>query len=178
MTRHSKTPEQEARLLLEETCLGDVPVDVEAIAEALGIVIRYVEEPSPVSGVLVQDDNGSPIIGVNYNHHPNRRRFTIAHELGHYRLHRGKRNMFVDREVFRRDEVSSLAVDRLEIEANAFAASLLMPEDELLADAERAIRRLGPKPDAERLSKNLARQYSVSKQAMSFRLANLGIIQF
>ncbi len=59
-----------------------------------------------------------------------RQRFTIAHELGHFFLHRASSTVFVDAApIFFRDESSSNGSQREEIEANAFAAELLMPED-------------------------------------------------
>ena len=77
---------------------------------------------------------GQVLIGVNSLHHSNRRRFTVAHECGHLLLHAGE--TFIDKS-FRvnwRDGVSSLAVDRHEIEANQFAAELLMPFEMVVAD--------------------------------------------
>ena len=75
--------------------------------------------------------NGVGIIGVNALHHPNRQRFTAAHELAHHELHPDEiRNEVHVDEVFRvlrRDDVAAQGVDWREIEANAFAAELLMP---------------------------------------------------
>ena len=58
-----------------------------------------------------------------------RQRFTIAHELGHRALHPGRELILdVPVRVNLRDKTSSMASDIEEIEANAFAATLLMPE--------------------------------------------------
>src|SRR4051812_22563300 len=106
-----------------------VPVDVEAAAKACGVRVVHQDLEDSVSGMLVIKD-GHGVIGVNQNHHPNRRRFTIGHELGHYILHRRKAKVFVDASpVFFRDETSADGTETQEVDANAFAAELLMPEN-------------------------------------------------
>jgi Zn-dependent peptidase ImmA (M78 family) len=71
--------------------------------------------------------------------------------------------------VQRRDENSSLAIDVSEIEANRFAAELLIPYDFIMADlADYSI-----DIEEERLIEGLAKKYAVSAQAMTFRLNNL-----
>ncbi|WP_246763637.1 ImmA/IrrE family metallo-endopeptidase [Rhizobium sp. 007] len=111
---------------------------------------------------------GVTIIGVNSEQSKQRQRFTIAHEFGHYLLHEGL-GAHVDREyrINFRDATSSQASSVLEIEANFFAANLLMPEDFLEADdAELAI------DDDVQVAK-LASRYGVSRHAMSLRLGKL-----
>ncbi|MGW1786468.1 ImmA/IrrE family metallo-endopeptidase [Streptomyces sp. NPDC002143] len=72
---------------------------------------------------------------VNQTHSHERRRFTVAHELAHLRLHRGRPLILdTDTRVNYRNTVSSMATDREEIEANRFAAALLAPET-LVRDA-------------------------------------------
>jgi predicted transcriptional regulator len=74
--------------------------------------------------------------------------------------------------VRRRDGTSSLAIDPLEIEANRFAAEILMPYDMMWSDLARA------DFDYENVEevKPLARRYIVSPQAMLHRVANIGHI--
>src|SRR5262245_61528186 len=101
------------------------PVPVERLAEGLGAEIVYQSFEGDVSGMLYRDENRN-LIGVNSAHGANRQRFTIAHEIGHLKLHAGK-PVFVDSfggRVNLRDGTSDLQ----EVEANAFAASLLMPQ--------------------------------------------------
>lgn len=137
--------------------------------EAFDNAERQVET---VSGVLVVKD-GKGIIGVNANHHPNRQRFTVAHELGHFLLHRDDGRIFVDRSpVFFRDAGSSEGTSRQEIEANAFAAALLMPEADLKS-------LLDDRPvDAfdETSVRRLAARLGVSAQALTIRLTRLGLV--
>jgi Zn-dependent peptidase ImmA (M78 family) len=104
-------------------------VDVGAIAETVGIqVIRRTFDPN-TTGTILMDTVGNVVLAVNDAHHPNRQRFTIAHLLGHYVMHKGGARMFVDR----RDWRAGAGCDRREVEANQFAAALLMPEPMLRA---------------------------------------------
>ncbi|HBZ80949.1 MAG TPA: hypothetical protein DEP07_11250 [Brevibacillus sp.] len=74
-------------------------------------------------GMLVLDEYETTIV-YNSNHSPERRNFTIAHELGHYFLHRNKQSQFVDRA----DNMLDNTINEFELQANAFAAELLLPE--------------------------------------------------
>ena len=119
------------RLVIELLERGDVrepPIDVEKLAKQAGASIHYENFDDDVSGVLIRNEGGSAI-GVNTSHSRVRRRFTIAHELGHLLLHDGV-PIRVDKS-FRvnwRKSTSPKPRDIEEIEANAFAATLLMPE--------------------------------------------------
>jgi Zn-dependent peptidase ImmA (M78 family) len=75
--------------------------------------------------------DGTGVIGVNNNHHRNRQRFTIAHEIAHYRLHHVGKVFNDATPVFFRDTTSAAGQSPQEIVANAFAAELLMPENKL-----------------------------------------------
>lgn len=147
-----------------------VPVDVIDIARKHEIDIRYQSLETSVSGVLVVKD-GRPTIGINQTHHPNRQRFTIAHELGHYLLHRDISTVFVDA-VYHRDDESSEGTKLQEIEANAFAAELLIPETMVREQ-------FGHQPIADvddALIRRLAARFEVSAQALTIRLTTLGLI--
>src|SRR5258708_5589116 len=161
---------EKVEALLKQNRIHKPPVPVEKIAARLGLDVRSAPLDGDLSGVLVRND-GEVYIGVNSLHHMNRRRFTIAHELGHFALHRGIR-MHVDRD-FRvnwRDDDSSKAVDPEEMEANRFAAELLMPTHLLLKDIE------GLKRFDRGTVNLLSRRYRVSPQAMGIRLANFGFL--
>jgi Zn-dependent peptidase ImmA (M78 family) len=152
--------------LLEDRQIRSAPVPVESIAERSGISIHY-GDLGDVSGLLMRRLHDT-LIGVNLTQSPVRRRFTIAHEYGHYLLHEGLES-HVDRgfRVNFRDSKSSEANDVVEIEANFFAANLLMPEEFLEADrADLAI-------DDDLAVKRLAKLYKVSQHAMSLRLGNV-----
>src|SRR5438270_14080264 len=110
-------PESEAKRVLNETGLTRLPIPVDAIARKLGAFISFRPLEGDTSGMLFRE-SGTAMIGVNSTHPATRQRFTIAHELGHLRLHKG-RPLIVDAyvRINRRDGVSSLATDMEEIEA-------------------------------------------------------------
>jgi Zn-dependent peptidase ImmA (M78 family) len=170
--RKPRTPEvlrKPAAQILRKCKIAEPPVEVDKIAELLGAQVRYSPFEGELAGMLVRSGK-QVIIGVNSLHHTNRQRFTIAHECGHYLLHKGE-DVHIDRtfQVNKRDEVSSLAVDADEIEANRFAAELLMPFDMIMADLrERPI-----DVENEQDLKQLAQRYQVSVQAMTHRITNL-----
>jgi Zn-dependent peptidase ImmA (M78 family) len=113
------------------------------------------------------------VIGVNSQHHRNRQRFTIAHELGHHRLHPNDPTVYIDDLMvhFRGEDIHA-PLTATELEANTFAASLLMPEDFIKRDFA------GKKIDAqdEAAVRQLAHRYQVSVQALTIRLVELGML--
>ena len=175
MTKQTKpSPESSAKELLERCAIQGVPVPVEKIAKTLGAQVRYSPLDQELSGMVFVKD-GVPIIGVNSLHHPNRQRFTIAHEIGHLCLHREliTANVHVDKQFaevgLRRDANSASGLNQVEIEANQFAAALLMPEaalEELLGDTPIDIE---DESSLDRLSKKL----KVSKATLQYRIRNL-----
>jgi Zn-dependent peptidase ImmA (M78 family) len=166
----------EALLTKHRVKSGAVPI--EEIARSLGATITLDDVDDDLSGFLYRETGGrKTIIGVNKSHHPNRRRFTIAHEIGHLVLHKGEMvHLDSGRAAFTidmRDSESARGEDDDEREANLFAAELLMPAKFLTNDLENI--------DLDLLSDstvlvNLAKKYKVSVQALTFRLANLGYI--
>lgn len=165
--------EQRAEALLARHGVNRAPVPVEQIAQAEQVQVVRSPAAGQESGFLMRDGRRI-LIGLNTNEHPRRQRFTIAHELGHLQLHKG-RPLIVDHAVRinNRNQTSSAASDNEEMEANAFAAALLMPS----ALVEAAVWReqeLGINT-REQLTDNLAAEFDVSKEAMSWRLINLGV---
>lgn len=159
--------------VLEEQGVTRPPVPVKRLAQAAGAKIVYQPYEQEVSGFLYRD-RSRVIIGVNSGHHEHRQRFTIAHELGHYVLHElGSGVVHVDK-AFRvrlRDELSTQGTDVEEIEANTFAAELLMPAEFVRRDLDVS----DPFDiEDETVIKRLAGLYKVSPQALHLRLARLG----
>lgn len=164
------------RIVTELLCRNDVtdgPVDVEGIARAEGIIVRKTPAEDEISGFLLRSPEGNSVIGVNNLHHPNRQRFTIGHELGHYYLHNFD-DVHVDRVFVQyRDRVSRAGTDPSEVQANRFAAELLMPEEFLVED----LRKLGMRDFLDdRIVVQLAKKYKVSVQAMTNRLISLNLV--
>lgn len=155
-----------------------VPIEVEKAAINLGVRILRKPLEGDVSGFLFLDRSNEPLLGLNAKHRSPRQRFTIAHELGHLFLHAPKVNAasFIDKSFFiiNRDQHSSKGIEPEEIEANFFAAEILMPGDLLYKDLAASSRGV----NANELYKMLARKFQVSDEAMRFRLNSLGFIKF
>ncbi|TLY30823.1 MAG: ImmA/IrrE family metallo-endopeptidase [Nitrospirae bacterium] len=166
--------EKLARKLIEDQKVRKPPIPIESIARNLDIKLQFepFEGKDDISGMLFRNDDHT-IIGVNSAHASTRQRFTIAHEIGHLLLHRGK--LFVDTSVKFRDAKSSLATDRGEIEANAFAAELLMPSDMIHLEVQKKLGK-NPTHSMQSLIEEMSESFGVSQQAMEYRLANLGIL--
>lgn len=156
-------------------------VDVEKIANQLGakIVEGHFKNPSgeTVSGVLkIKGKNGKPVIAVEASDVPERKRFTIAHELGHLCLHAAKA-LRIDPGVVEhldfafRDSTSATAEKQEEIEANQFAAELLMPTDEIAETVRNEVVHNGKVLDT--VIDELSRKYRVSKNAMTIKMGRL-----
>jgi Zn-dependent peptidase ImmA (M78 family) len=150
-----------AERILDEHWDGTVPVDPARIAHAMGIrVIDAVLDPD-VDGAIRKDKDDDAVIYLNYGTAPNRKRFTCAHEIGHFVHHAESGDFeFIDYRGF----LSSTGRLPEERYANAFAASLLMPE--------KHVRRLR----AEGFDASLmAQRLGVSEEAMVNRLKSLGL---
>lgn len=159
--------------LLLQAGVTEPPVPVEQLARMAGAIVRYVPFEGELSGMLYQEE-GQSVIGVNALHSPTRQRFSIAHELGHLRLHQG-RKLHVDRNfrTLHRDEHSAQGTDPEEVEANDFAAELLMPS----AWLERDLANYEFDYEQDDVLHTLAERYRVSLQALMFRLTNLGMLR-
>lgn len=166
-----KRIDQKVAELLQEHGVAFPPVPVEAIAAGLGAEIALKNFEDEISGLLLRSP-ASTIIGVNKAQSQARRRFTIAHEIGHLVMHSAALepvHIDVNFEVYLRSAASSTAEDVVEIEANSFAACLLMPREMVVADVGDQVLDF----EDPRLVRRLADRYEVSTQAMTFRLMNL-----
>ena len=161
--------EQKATDLLARLGIDKIPVPVQEIAERCGAQVTYDRFEGDISGMLLREA-GRIIIGVNSWHANTRQRFTIAHEIGHLEMHPGQ-PVYIDREV--RVNLRAGQTDREEVQANGFAAELLMPRAWLHTAMEDLVAR---KPDltSSDLIGHLAEQFDVSPAAMQHRLVNLG----
>lgn len=166
-----KTPSDLAIELLKTHNVRSAPVAVDKIAKAMGVQLKFSPLDDELSGMIFIK-NGVPIIGVNSLHHPNRQRFTIAHELGHLVMHRDilENEVHVDKQfrILMRDAIAATGTDTIEIEANRFAAELLIPSflvEELLSK-EFDIDDEGP-------IEMLAKKFKVSKQMLEYRIRSL-----
>jgi len=136
------------------------PLDIESLIRLCGVGLRKYPMDNERSGYLRLDE-GRWVIGVNSLHHPKRQRFTMAHELGHYFLHRNQSNNIEDTVLFRD---SSFGGGGIEYEANEFAADLLMPEEEF---SRLVVERKGVVAD-------ISEAFQVSSLAVTVRAKQLG----
>jgi len=172
MTARFLLARNKAAELIEQVGITAAPVSLELIAKHLKAEIHFEPFPGELSGMMHRMDDGTSVIGVNATHPRVRKRFTVAHEIAHLVLHTDE-GMHFDESfpISFRNESSSLATDDREIEANQFAAALLMPEAFLKEDVE-----MFDGTDYEDAVSELAKKYQVSIQAMSIRLGSLGLI--
>jgi predicted transcriptional regulator len=136
------------------------PVDIVQIADRLGLKVWKEKMPENISGMIKRDSrlggsSGYSIV-VNPSHARTRQRFTIAHEIAHYLLHRDRIGDGIEDDVLMRSGLSNLE----EIQANKLAARILMPIHLIRREMNAGVRTV---PD-------LARRFDVSAQAMSIRL--------
>jgi len=172
MARRSRAEESAAELLRACGFRGR-PVPVDEIAGRFGAEIVRTRSEGNEAGFALRDGSRM-VIGVNIATARLRQRFTIAHELGHLVMHPGKPLIFDPSvRINRRNEVSSLGTDFEEVQANAFAAELLIPRS-LVLDSVASSMSTSVSHD-EALAR-LASEFDVSKEAMSYRLINLGVL--
>lgn len=134
-------------------------LDIESLIKSMeGIDLVYTEMTGGLSGSL-QNVDGTWIMKINSKHHKNRQRFTIAHELGHYLMHKDKNSLFEDTTFFRGAQNNAM-----EFAANEFASSILMPQNSIKKLLDSNIRELA----------DLADEFNVSPSAMKYRLEKLG----
>lgn len=171
ITNARRKGEANANSLLERVGALSAPMPVKEIAVAEGCQLKSTILEDDLSGMAFIKD-GQKFIVYNASHHPNRQRFTIAHELGHHLMDASmlKNSVHVDRGVLRRDNVSAGGTEPKEIAANAFAACLLMPEA--------LVRSLCPGSmdlEDDSLVHDLSRRFGVSPAAFTNRLLNLSL---
>lgn len=164
--------------IIREANLEKLAIDIKKIALFLGVSVVEYDLGEETSGVLVlNDDKGT--IGINLKQALERTRFTIAHELGHYILHRKNHNdVFVDRDfiiMYRRGNENYSEAEKIqEQEANVFAASILMPQ--YLIEKELKNNNYYSHKSEHDLIVKLSKTFKVSVVAMTFRLNNLNVL--
>lgn len=156
----------------EEYSLDNFPIDPAKIATRLGIPIKEVEfkpyNNDRVSGGIVKEKD-SYIIYVNKKDNMTRKRFTIAHELGHFFLkHLDNRGEFVDlhRETY-------FTNDKDELDSDEFAACLLMGSENIKS-RYKILKNVGFSEDY--IISKLSSIFVVSQQAVRNRLKKLQLI--
>jgi Zn-dependent peptidase ImmA (M78 family) len=166
----------QAEALVNSLGIKKTPVDVAAVAKRLGLQVIFTDLSEDISGVLITGKQGS-CIAVRKSDSETRKRFSIAHETAHHCLrHQFEpgEHVHVDRGhlISHRSHRSSAGTDLKEIEANQFAACLLMPS-RLLRES---IKSLNAVQLYDSHVTALAKEFQVSEQAMTIRLSTLGLL--
>ncbi len=147
---------------------NEYPVKLATLASKLNVAIKVAGLPLGVSGKISKED-GQYIIRVNRFEKRERQRFTIAHEIAHFLLHRDiidqSKDGITDSVLYRSGESLSI-----EFEANRLAADIIMP---LGAIQEKKKEIFGEHPVNEEMIEHLAEIFEVSKPAMEVRLSQL-----
>ncbi|MDE0101568.1 MAG: ImmA/IrrE family metallo-endopeptidase [Bryobacterales bacterium] len=159
------------RELLKRFDVQAPPIPIHRLARGCNAcIVQVAGREDDIDGFLYRE-GGEAVIGVNQDQAAVRQRFTIAHELGHLLLHEHSL-VHVDRgfRVRLRNGASREGTDKDEMEANRFAAELLMPTVFLRTDLEEWELDLAD----DRQLRALAKRYGVSTQALAIRLNTLG----
>lgn len=164
--------EKKALELLVKTDSLNAPIPIKEIIKSLDIKLSPYDLGEDVSGVLVID-NQNYKIGYNSTESHVRQRFTLAHELGHFILHKNKaQEVFVDNVTYMFRKANTRTKDyKIEMEANQFAAAILMPKQLLELEIDKLSGSILSDHD---LISSLSKIFKVSQIAMTYRLNNLG----
>ena len=146
------------------------PVNIEGLIEALGIKLVRKAKLDPEIGGQITYEDGKYEIAVNGGDNYFRRRFTMAHELGHYIYHRDLIGAGVDdNRAYRSTNAGNFFNKNItaehETEANKFAASLLMPAKLVTSEHKKHAGNLAA----------LSKEFLVSTEAMRYRLQSLDL---
>lgn len=164
-----KKAEAAALKILQENYITSWPVPVEELIEfhGLGLILSEFTD-GEISGVI---DLNKKYLYINFSDSPQRKRFTIAHELGHWILHRTELAANQEIAVLYRRPLGTEEIDVLEQEANCFAANLLVPEVML----RKAIEQVSSVSGKESCDSHLAEIFNVSRSVIGYRRKFLGI---
>lgn len=149
--------------------IQDAPVNIEAMVEAFGVELERKADLHPqIAGQIERVDGNKFKISINKNDHYFRRRFTTAHELAHFLLHRSLiGNGLDDTKAYRSLDVGNFnnqnVTSQHEAEANRLASRMLMPQE--------LVRRYHGELAGD--VKGMAKKFQVSPEAMGYRLKAL-----
>ncbi len=151
---------KKAEEVLEQNFVQEPPVDIYDLAGLNGLEVVekvFPDELSHISGLIANEDS-KPRVYVNLSDAPNRQKFTVAHELGHWLLHADELSKNPNLSILFRIAIGELNKDPWEREANIFAANLLVP-----------LPLLGKYRNGK-TNEELASLFGVSKDVIGYRL--------
>jgi Zn-dependent peptidase ImmA (M78 family) len=156
---------QAAEAVLEENFITEPPVPVVELAKNYGYEVLESDLPLDVAGFV---DPKKHIIYINATDSDTRKAFTIAHELGHIKMHGKELEKNPDIGILYRKPLGQRDSDTKESAANYFAACLLVPEKML----NETFKRYGKLADNSRILGNL---FGVSQEVIGYRQHDLNL---
>lgn len=143
--------------------LQSVPVRLGALAKDLGVSVKVTSLKPGYSGEISPSPDAPSgfVIRINRHEPKHRQRFTLAHEIAHFLLHRDQIGAGLKDDILYRSGLS----DRREAEANRLAAKVIMP-DELVNQRLQSLKGVLKEEVAQRM----AEEFGVSETAMRIRL--------
>lgn len=143
-----------------------LPIPVENIIKCYGLQVVYDSDMEDDLSGYIEVSGNTWCIGINQYHSARRQRFTLAHELAHYILHRDQ----IQREGRHTDKILLRDGENgdIEAEANHFAGHLLVPKQSLLE--------LVANPNKRNIS-TLADAFDVSIAAIRYRAHQEGLLR-
>ncbi len=171
MKSYLNVPKKEALQIIQKHHILKPKVNLKQIIESDSeLIILEKELPNHISGALRVEGKKGTIL-INRGHSPERKNFTLAHEYAHFVLHRENINTHVDENLFFRDDNVK---NKREIEANQFAAEILMPTFMIINEIKKYQKNIQFNIDIFCI--NLAKKFNVSYQAMLIKLQEVGFI--
>ena len=152
---------QMVKKVLRDSKIVAAPVDLVLILTKHGIEYEELGNlPDSVDAMIVEDGDGQTHAMVNANHHPHRQRFSLAHELGHYFLHKGSSledSVSIDNPPSGEEAIINTKSPG-EAEADFFAGELLVPLELLKGESNKQI-------------PHLSKVFCVSEQVVSIAVS-------
>ncbi|HAT3626871.1 TPA: ImmA/IrrE family metallo-endopeptidase, partial [Morganella morganii] len=98
------------------------PIKLGELAKELGLIVKLATLPANISGEI-KETNGLTTIRINRHDVKTRQRYTLAHEISHFLLHKHLLREGITDDVLYRSAQSN----KIEAEANRLAADIIMP---------------------------------------------------
>jgi len=140
---------------------NELPVKLGLISKEFGLVVKVTTLNANISG-QIKEENGRIEIKINKHDVKARQRYTLAHEIAHFLLHRDLLSNGITDDVLYRSDQSS----EIEAEANRLAADILMPMNRV---TELIKKHSSDKKD-DRLYEAIAQEMGISSVALKIRL--------
>lgn len=144
---------------------GVGPTSLPSLARSLGLKVLAATLKPGISGEIRCGNGGQYVVKVNRHDPARRQRFTVAHEIAHFLLHKDLIGEGIEDDVLYRSALS----DRFEHEANRLAAEILMSPESIQHSYRRAL-----ELNVEDVIRYIADQFDVSEAAAEIRLKVLG----